>query len=79
MEKENSTVKPLAKLLSLKWTCITNITNESTKKMKNLDDMFNNFDFSLDELSAWQKRVPIKYHQKHRVGRHSEILIHGNL
>ena len=55
MEKENSTAKPpRGKSLSLKWTCVTNNTNESAKKMKELDER-SNFDITLDELSAWQK------------------------
>ena len=55
MEKENSSVKsPRGKSLSLKWTRVTNSTNKSAKKMKELGERFN-FDVTLDGLSAWHK------------------------
>ena len=62
MKEENSTAKPpRVKSLSLKWTLVTNSTNESAKKTKELDERFNS-DVSLDELYAWHKGVPIEYH-----------------
>ena len=64
MKEENSTTKPpQVKSLSLKYTRITNSTNESAKQTKELDERFN-FDVTLDqdELSAWHKGVPIEYH-----------------
>ena len=54
MKEENSTTKPpLVKSLSLKQTRVTNSTNESAKKTKELDERFNS-DVTLDqdELSA---------------------------
>ena len=62
MKEENSTTKPpRVKSLSLKQTRVTNSTNESAKKTKELDERFNS-DTTLDELSAWHKGVPIEYH-----------------
>ena len=54
MKEENSTTKPpRVKSLSLKQTHVTNSTNESAKKTKELDERFNS-DVTLDhdELSA---------------------------
>ena len=54
MKEENSTTKPpRVRSLSLKQTCVTNSTNESAKKTKELDERFNS-DITLDqdELSA---------------------------
>ena len=54
MKEENSTTKlPRVKSLSLKQTRVTNSTNESAKKTKELDERFNS-DIILDqdELSA---------------------------
>ena len=54
IKEENSTTKPpRVKSLSLKQTRVTNSTNKSTKKMKELDERFNS-DVTLDqdELSA---------------------------
>ena len=54
MKEENSTTKPpRVKSLSLKQTRVTNSTNESAKKTKELDERFNS-DVTLDkdELSA---------------------------
>ena len=68
MKEENSTAKPpQVKSLSLKWTLVTNSTNESAKKTKELDERFNS-DVTLDELPAWHKGVPIEHHQKRTVG-----------
>ena len=64
MKEENSTTKlPRVKSLSLTQTRVTNSTNESAKKTKELDERFNS-DVTLDqdELSAWHKGVPIEYH-----------------
>ena len=54
MKEENSITKlPRVKSLSLKQTRVTNSTNESAKKTKELDERFNS-DVTLDqdELSA---------------------------
>ena len=54
MSEENSTTKPpRVKSLSLKQTCVTNSTNESAKRMQELDERFNS-DVTLDqdEISA---------------------------
>ena len=48
MKEENSTTKPpQVKSLSLKQTRVTNSTNESAKKTKELDERFNS-DITLD-------------------------------